>query len=917
QPEPPPAHVEAPVVGGDRRMPLRARGGLRPALIESRKSRGEATTELSASDLLALDPAAVSSSVDKLRRDGTMALDLEDLVEIQPKSAPDPTMELKTDDLIEALNVLRTPPPGPPGRQKRPTQPPPVPPGKAPPPPPPRPPQIRKQAGSGGARPVPEMARRSSGGLPGVGAQTGVATMPTRAFASPWEELATAYEVLPARDLPTRLRWQFRASEVWETGAGDVKRAFEVLERAMKSAPDDAELRARLYRLAEDHGEWDRLAALYEGAADEADTVEKAARLFMEVAEIRSRQGRPRDMETTYRRVLGMRPEDMVARERLEALYRQESRWVDLAASLEERTDPRLGATMPLSERPALLRELASLYGDKLSRPHDAIDALERLRTITPEDVDVMDQLAALYSEIGRWSKVIEVLNEIGKSAEGTPTAREALRNIGHIYEVELELPDRAIDAYLMLLATWGNDGEALAALDRLFEQHGRYKDLEDILRRRAALAKDPDEKVTLLRRRARVLTDWLKVPEEAAGALRHARTIRPDDGELADELVQALIKAQREREAAAVLEGRIAALKKGNAAAGDLAALLVRLAGLRAAELKDAEGARQVLAEALQLVPDHPTALSALAKLATEQKDPRTYAEARLREAEVLADMDARIEALMDAGVTLRDECRDGDAARHAFEKVLALRPFHADATWALAGLVEQTGELDTATALLEARLSGAPLEPLERAQVLTQLAALSRQAGVDAAAEKRLDEALAAVPDHLPAILARADLLAERKGWDNLIDFIEQVMPTLADKPPETRAELLRRKAAAFEALEAAEEAYQTLIEADKLHRNNLLVKLALGENRYRGRRWREAALHLGALATHPQAEMHPAEVAEGLYHAALAEIRSLRPEKASALYERAIELKPNYAPALHALAELAMERGDAKRA
>ncbi|HZJ69613.1 MAG TPA: hypothetical protein VFF36_01680, partial [Planctomycetota bacterium] len=363
------------------------------------------------------------------------------------------------------------------------------------------------------------MARRSSGGLPGVGAQTGLATMPVRAFATPWEELATAYEVLPARDLPARLRWQFRAAEVWETGAGDVKRAFEVLERAMKAAPDDAELKARLYRLAEDHGEWDRLAALYETAADAADTVEKAARLFMEVAEIRSRQGRPRDMESIYRRVLGMRPEDMVARERLEVLYREESRWVDLAASLEERTDPRLGATMPLSERPVLLRELANLYGDKLNRPHDAIDALERLRQITPDDVDVMDQLAALYSEIGRWSKVIEVLNEIGKSAEGTPTAREALRNIGHIYEVELELPDRAIDAYLMLLATWPNDVEALAALDKLFEQHGRYKDLEDVLRRRAVLAKEPDEKVVLLRRRARVLLEWLKAPEDAAAA--------------------------------------------------------------------------------------------------------------------------------------------------------------------------------------------------------------------------------------------------------------------------------------------------------------------------------------------------------------------------------------------------------------
>ncbi|HUS67692.1 MAG TPA: hypothetical protein VMZ28_24320 [Kofleriaceae bacterium] len=920
RPEPPAAHVEPPGAGEAPRRAGRqtGTGGL---IIDSTRNRGEPTTEISASDLLALDPKLAGA---KTRRDATMALEIEDLVEVvgtkQRKSEPEPTMELRTEDLVDALNVLRSPagaPPLPTGRKKAATMPPPLPgSGKMPPLPPPRVPQIKRGqppmpvvAGQRGAAP----ARR---GLPGVSATLGV-QMPARSYESPWEELATAYEIMPAADAAGRRRWQFRAAEIWETGAGDVPRAFDVLAKVLDAVPDDLEVRARLQRLASDHGEWDRLADLYEAAAEEGTTPEGAAGLYMEVAAIRATQGRGRDTEGIYRRVLGMRPDDALARERLEALYRGEARWVDLAAALEERTDPRLGAAVPMTERPALLRELAALYSEKLQRPHDAIDALERLRAITPDDVDVMDQLAALYSEIGRWSKVIEVLNKIGEAAEGTQTAREALRTIGHIYEVELELPDRAIDAYQALVERWSNDAEAYAALDRLFAQHGRHKDLDEVLKRRAALAKDADEKVELLRRRARVLMDHSKSPEDAAAALRHARTIKPDDPGLADDLVQALVKAGREREAAAVLEGRISALKSGTVAEGDIAALLIRLAALRADELKDPEGARIVLNEALALVPDHPTALSTLARLATAQKDPRTYADARMREAEVLTDVDAKVEAFMDAGTTLRDQVHDVDTARRAFEKVLALRPYHADATWALSTLVEQSGDVNTAIDLLKGRLEGATLEPMERAQVLTQLAALSRQAGVDAVAQKRLLEALEVVPDHLPAILARADLMAEKKEWDGLIGFIEEVMPRVHGQSAETRAELLRRKAIAFEALEASDEAYQTLLEADRTNRNNLLVKLALGENRYRGRRWREAALHLGSLSAHPQATMYPAEVAEGLYHAALAEIRSLRPDKAEAFYERAIELKPNYAPALHAMAELAMEKGDARRA
>jgi tetratricopeptide (TPR) repeat protein len=910
QQEPPAAHVEP--LEPPRRRPRRT-AELR--IEATTPARSDATQELSLSDLVEADvlPHQIESARPE-RSDRTMPLELDDLLEIRrgTESEVDPTMELRPEDLIEALGARSSRPPPPP-RAARPGAR-----GKGPPPPPPRAPQIKRQAGvqplGRTVLPTGGIARRSPS-LPGVA--TSILAVPVRAYESPWEELATAYEILPAPDPAIKLRWQFRAAEVWETGAGEIGRAFDVLARAVVAAPEDAEVRARLHRLAADHGEWDRLADLYEAAAEAAGTVRRAADLLMEVAEIRSQQERTRDTELLYRRVLGMRPDDPTARERLEALYRADGRWVDLAASLEERTDPRLGSTVPLAERPALLRELAALYAEKLSRPHDAIDALSRLRALAADDVEVLEQLAGLYGQIGRWSKVIEVLHKIGEAAEGTPTAREAVRRIGHIYQVELELPDRAIDAYAQLVVQWPNDAAAYAALDGLYEEHARWKQLDEVLSRRAALTDDPDERVALLRRRARVLLGWLQSPEEAASALRQARTIRPDDGGLADELVTALVVADRAREAAVLLEGRIAALRGSSASAGDVAALLIRLATLRSDELRDADGARQALSEATRLVPDHPTALKSMARLATAQKDPRTYAEARMREAGVLADVDAKVEALMDAGATLRDQCSDVEGARVAFEMVLELRPYQAEATWALAGLVEQSGDLDKAMKVLEARLENASLDLLERAQVLTQLAALSRQVGVDAAAEKRLDEALMVLPDHLPAVLARADLLARGMHWNRLIDFIEEAIPRLGGKPSETLAELLRRKAVGFEGLEASDEAYETLIEADKLHRGNLLVKLALGNNRYQARRWREAALHLGPLAEHPMAEVYPTEVAEGLYHAALAEIRSMRPEKAEALYERAVALKPNYPPALHALAEMAMEKGDKQRA
>ncbi|HMG56131.1 MAG TPA: hypothetical protein VK601_21680, partial [Kofleriaceae bacterium] len=281
--------------------------------------------------------------------------------------------------------------------------------------------------------------------------------------------------------------------------------------------------------------------------------------------------------------------------------------------------------------------------------------------------------------------------------------------------------------------------------------------------------------------------------------------------------------------------------------------------------------------------------------------------------------DEDVRIAALMAAGDALRARVGDTAAARQAYERVLALRPYHADATWALAGLVEQGGDPETAARVLEKRLDDESLTPPEKARIMTQLAALSRTAGVEPAAERRLLEALGCVPDHLPAIVALADFYADAERWSDLEAFLREVLEgtMLAAAPAALIADLHRRLANAHEKLGRDEEAYQTLVAADRLHRGHLLIKLALGENRYKARRWREAALHLAPLAGHDDAPRYPSEVAQGLYHAALAEIRSLRPEKAPPLYARALELKPQYAPALQALAEVAMEQGDHRRA
>ena len=183
-------------------------------------------------------------------------------------------------------------------------------------------------------------------------------------------------------------------------------------------------------------------------------------------------------------------------------------------------------------------------------------------------------------------------------------------------------------------------------------------------------------------------------------------------------------------------------------------------------------------------------------------------------------------------------------------------------------------------------------------------------------AVAQRRLDEALALVPNHLPAILEVADIYYKEGQWEQAEKRLTEAVRRLRNQPQQA-AKLFQRLAEVHEKLGKLDEAYRQLVEADRMGPGQLLTKLSLGENRFRAGRWREAALHLGSLADHPDAALYPDEVADALAHAAQAEIKLRHPERAIELYEAALTLRAGHRAALRALAELALERGEKQKA
>lgn len=574
-------------------------------------------------------------------------------------------------------------------------------------------------------------------------------------------------------------------------------------------------------------------------------------------------------------------PRDPEARRRLRALAAEQGSWDALALLLADEAraaieKPELAA--------AFYEELADVY-ENLDRPLEVITAMEAVVAFAPYEAAHHDRLAWLYRRAGAGVKAAEAFERVAELARDD-RARAALRAAGRLYRENGRL-EQAARVYRTIVERRPSDVEAWRALDEVLSELRRWREVAAV---RGALAERASgvEKAVLLRAQARALEqagDAAAAARLVAAAAGHA----PDDVSGLVDYATVLARDGRPAEAAAVLGKRIADAVAARAPEANIAVLRLRLVDVLE-RCGEHHAARDVLATLLDRLPEYVPALERLVQHTAADADPRGHAEALLRLAAALEDTRDAVGHIREAGRRYR-AAGDLRRAAHAFERAAELAPDDASLR----------GELEHAQTAL-----------------VVEIAAAEASAGDSAAAERSLHKILVGHPMHLEANLALADLLVTSGRASAAAEHLRDTLARAPeDSEPALLAKLVHRTASVMRTLGDADEAHQLLHEAHHLDRRDLRITLALGESCFTRKLWREAALHLGSLADHPDAATHRGPVAAGLVRAGLAEIRALRPHNAPRHYEAAVRVDPDCAPAWHALAELATEAGDMVRA
>ena len=171
--------------------------------------------------------------------------------------------------------------------------------------------------------------------------------------------------------------------------------------------------------------------------------------------------------------------------------------------------------------------------------------------------------------------------------------------------------------------------------------------------------------------------------------------------------------------------------------------------------------------------------------------------------------------------------------------------------------------------------------------------------------AAEQRLRAVLAERPLETQIHLSLIDLLRANGRLDDADRHLRDALFEAPVRATAHRAALLHRHALVTAARGDRDGAHAMLRTAHQLDPMSLVVELALGESYFAREAWTDAALHLGALATHRDAPSHARLVAASLVSAAQAELHLRRPANAVRHYQAALRIDPTCEPARRALA------------
>jgi predicted Zn-dependent protease len=424
--------------------------------------------------------------------------------------------------------------------------------------------------------------------------------------------LTAAIEFAPDEERSRLRREAARALAI----QGDDEAALAQYAALLAEAPTDGDARRQMRLLARRSHLHAAFAAALQAAADatEDDDAQRSA-LLLEAAEITHEKLDDADAAIElYQRVVSMSAADpalaLSAAHRLNELLATAGQAEARLAVLEQLGRLERAAVV----RRAVLAEAARLASD-LGDVDRALGAWQARLDADAADLEALDELLGVLERHERWPALAEALARRADVARHPAARRADLVRVARLQQEQLEQPEPAAATWHAVRVEFGNEPDAIAALDELLSSQGRHEELAALLHE-AAQTRRLDS-AALLSRRGDLLREPLGEPRHAVVAYREALGVDATDARARAGLRALIDAGQEPRDAAAGLAwafettgdiddllGLVDARVEAASEAREAIRILREAASLHETERGDVSQAQDALARALILDP-------------------------------------------------------------------------------------------------------------------------------------------------------------------------------------------------------------------------------------------------------------------------------------------------------------------------
>ncbi len=603
--------------------------------------------------------------------------------------------------------------------------------------------------------------------------------------------------------------------------------AVKAFRAALKLDETNREALLALVDLHEARSEWRDLFQVLDTMASLAGSAAERAGLLRRMASIAERElGQVESALELWDEVSRIEPEDVTALRELQRIHRARGNW-EACVEACEREIPLVQGD---GERVvALLREIALISEEHLSDTYQAQHAWRRLLLAAPDHVEALQALRRLYRESGDLEALSEVLYRLCDLVGG----EELLVEHARLLTDELPRPDGAIERWKRVLDARPDHAEALAALERLYEDTRAWAECVEVIKRRAALEVELLARAHALMKAGDIEADRLGDARAATVTLEGVlglwevspQSPLPEDVrrvilETYERLHGLYTRIEDFEHLAELLLRRDAVLGTPE----ERVANFLELARCYEERLRNPAAAFYTLVKAAQVEPEEDMVLGEAWRLTEATGGYEEYVAAIEPVVERMTPA-ARHEHLLRFGDCLWRRLGRPEEATPYYERVLVEWPEDEEALAALTELYAQLARHEDLVRTLQTRARLTP-DYLEKVQMQMRAAQVLDQDIGDADRAIEAYRAVLALDEgHVDALRAMARLHEGRRDFEALVSVLETLAPLVPAEEVATRLRIARvleeeigddqRAIAAYEAALSLEPRQETALQ------------------------------------------------------------------------------------------------------